>query len=219
MFDNLESFGVGLTSFALDANVTWPFVLYPDFQVKGILSNEATGSHTLTLNPIVYPQDIETWSKWSVANSGWMETAHERDKTVHEELYELEYHETDVYHDESLRWNVTGITPFVWKESNNSDGSVSRVPVGQAKYYAPMWLNSPACDYSPLVNNDLRSWSHFEEYVDALVDLDHAVLTEVVDATYLRTNYDSRFDPAEQEEPHSYLLVSFYSWEMYHMCC
>ena len=34
------------------------------------------------------------------------------------------------------------------------------------------------------------------------------VITKVVDANYLDSNYEYRFDPDEMAEPHSYLLVS-----------
>lgn len=40
-----------------------------------------------------------------------------------------------------------------------------------------------------------------------MLETDQPVLTEVTNANYLDTNYDKRFDPVQQEEPHSYLLV------------
>ncbi|CAB9522230.1 Receptor-type guanylate cyclase gcy [Seminavis robusta] len=206
--NNLERFGASLTSYARDQNMTWPFVAFPDFQVRGILSNKETGAHTVSINPLVYPKDLDNWSTFSANNQGWMAEAHVYDHVVHKELYELDYHETTYVHDETVRWNVTGITPYIWEYQK--DPYAPRQRVSESVMYAPIWQRAPPCDYATQVNLDLRTYPAFTGFVDGMLAADHPVITTVVDATYLETNYDFRFDPAEQEEPHSYMLEPVY---------
>jgi hypothetical protein len=208
VLNNLESFGVSLTSHALDAPFTWPFVDFPDFQVRGLLSNEETGAHTISINPLVLPKDLDAWSTFSVNHEGWVAEAHAHDRVVNQELYTVHHYETDYHHNESLRWNVTGITPFVW--SYEDDPYAPRQRVSKSLYYTPIWQRAPACDFTTQVNMDLRSYPPFTSVIDGMLAVNHPVFTNAVDATYLLTNYEHRFDPAEQAEPHSYLLVPVY---------
>lgn len=57
---------------------------------------------------------------------------------------------------------------------------------------------------------DLRSNPTFTSVIDGMLAVDHPVITQVIDATYLETNYEYRFDPEEQSEPHSYVLQPVY---------
>lgn len=212
MFNNLETFGASVTSEAANTNMEWPFVDIADFQVKGILSNEATGAHTLSLNPIVYPEDLEAYSLYTVEHQGWMEEAHYYDKVVHHDLYVLDYYNTTQdEHDPSERWNESGIVPYVWTTKNGLDDNISvRKPVSQSLFYTPIWQRAPPCDFLPQINMDLRSDPVFTRFIDGMIATDHPVISEIVDATYLDTNYEHRFDPSEQAEPHSYLLEPVY---------
>jgi hypothetical protein len=190
VFNNLETFGVSVTSYAHDQNQSWPFVLIPDFQVKGIMSNLETGAHTLSINPFVYPNQIDAWGRFSVYKSEWMAEAHVYDEAVHEDLYVLPYYDTDDdHHDPATRWNVTA---------------------RESVLYSPIWQQAPPCDYQPQINLDLRSDPTFERFIDGMLVAKQAVITQVVDGTQLNTNYHSRFDPSQQAEPHSYILDPVY---------
>ncbi|CAB9505205.1 Receptor-type guanylate cyclase gcy [Seminavis robusta] len=213
VFNNLENFGVSMTSYAQDQNMTWPFVAFPDFQVRGILSNEETGAHTLSVNPFVYPKQLEVWGRFTQYKSDWMAEAHVYDKQVHEELYVLDHHNTsDAHHNPDFHWTKVGITPYIWyTDGGKADTNyTARYPVEESLLYTPIWQRAPPCDYQPQINLDLRSDPVFQRFIDGMIDTEHAVITQVTDATYLDTNYESRFDPAEQAEPHSYILEPVY---------
>jgi hypothetical protein len=239
VFGTLERFGATLTSDALLTESTWPYVKFADFQVLGMLSNQATGAHTITVSPLVWPENIDDWTRFSVANQDWMATAHARDRTVHQSLYEVDsYGQEGTQHSETERWNVSGIVPYLWSyyDDDTNENTNPRPPVGPASYYAPVWQRAPAADFHPDVNMDLRTIGHFNRFIEGMLQLQHSVrvwcvyeideplqyrfahstpfllhvITEVIDATYLATNYENRFDPKEQTEPHSYLLVSPY---------
>jgi hypothetical protein len=209
----MESLGVHISSTAASTHQEWPFVTIPDFQVKGMLSNEDAGTHTVSINPIVYPHQLDAWTEYSKAHAdAWFKEAHDLDHSVHDSLYVLEHYDTQDNHDPSLRWNVTGITPYVWTTTEGVKGGADhvRIPVSEELLYNPMWQVAPVEDYSSLVNYDVRSSPTFGRFIDGMLAVDHPVITPVVDATFLDTNYDSRFDPSEQEEPHSYLLEPIY---------
>jgi hypothetical protein len=208
VLSNLETFGATLTSYAKSTGQRFPYVVFPDFQVRGLLSNEGTGAHTLTFNPLIFEKDLERWAKFSSENQGWLAEGHYYDKVVHPELFEVEHYETDYDHNEELRWNITGITPYVW--TKNDEDRYARDPVGLAPLYSPLWQRAPVCDYAPDVNQDLRSDPAFTDSVDGMLQVHHAVITPVVDATYLETNFEYRFDPEEKAEPHSYVLMPVY---------
>jgi len=213
VFTNLETFGVTLTSFAEAEKMLWPYVVVPDFQVRGLMSNQETGAHTISINPFVYPQDLDKWSRFTAYSQGWEQEARDYDQFVHEELYVLEHYNTsDDHHDEATRWNVTGMTPYVWTtEGKGMDHSQQeRTQVDGELFYTPIWQRAPPCDFSSQINMDLRSDPTFTQFIDGMVEKNHPVITKVVDASYLDTNYESRFNPAEQAEPHSYLLEPVY---------
>jgi hypothetical protein len=213
IFANLESLAVSVTSHAHDQNQSWPFVHIPDFQVRGMLSNAHTGAHTLSLNPFVYPNQVDAWGRFSVYKSDWMEEAHVYDKAVHEDIYVMPYHETtDAHHDPASRWNVTGITPYIWYAPGGRGATnySERHPARESVLYSPIWQQAPPCDYQPQINFDLRSDPTFERFIDGMLVTEHAVITQVVDATQLDTNYDSKFDPSEQKEPHSFIMEPVY---------
>ncbi|CAB9505204.1 Receptor-type guanylate cyclase gcy [Seminavis robusta] len=213
VIDNMESLCVHITSTAAASNQEWPFVTIPDFQVKGMLSNEDTGAHTTSINPLVFPGQLENWSAYSAAHAdAWMQSAHRYDSIAHPELYVMEHHDTEDTHDQSLRWNITGITPYVWttNEGEKGDADHVRMPVEENIVYSPIWQRAPASDYHPLVNYDLHSDPNFERFINGMLAVDHPVISPVVDAAYLDSNYEHRFDPKEQAEPHSYLLEPIY---------
>ena len=217
--ENMESLGVHITSTAASSGQTWPFVVIPDFQVKGLLSNSITGAHTVSINPLVTQNDLEAWTTFSEEHQDWMERAHAYDETVNKKLYQRHHYlpdddivaaESEHAHDVALPWSVTGITPYVWTTTTgkqaDDDYDHGRKPVAESLYYAPIWHQAPACDFSPLVNYDLRSQPTFDYLIDGMLSHDHPVISQVVEGTYLETNYDHRFDTDKLKEPHSYIL-------------
>ena len=187
-------------------------MVFPDFQVKGMLSNKETGAHTLSINPLVYPSQVDAWARFSVYKNDWMAEAHVYDKTVHSDLYSLAHFNTTDRHDSASRWNVTGITPYIWYAPGGRGATnyTARHKVRESILYAPIWQQAPPCDFQPQINLDLRSDPIFERMIDGMINTNHAVITQVVDATQLDTNYDFRFNPSEQAEPHSFLLEPVY---------
>lgn len=192
----------------MDREFTWPFVVFPDFQVRGILSNQETKAHTLSISPLVYAKDLDAWSNFTTNNQEWMGEAHAYDESVHPDLYQMERYESSYDHKEDVRWNETEIAPYVWV--HNAEDRYAKKRVSESLFYAPIWQRAPPCDYSSRVNQDLRSDPTYARFIDGMLAVDHPVITTVVEATFLETNYEYRFDPEEYAEPHSYVLSPVY---------
>ena len=208
VFNNLENFGATLTSYAKDRELTWPFVVFPDFQVRGILSNQETKAHTISISPLVYNKDVEAWSNFTVNNQDWIREAHAYDQSVHPKLYEVEQYESSYSHKNEVRWNETEVTPYMWV--HNADDRYAKKRVSESLYYAPVWQRAPPCDFSTRINQDLRTDPTFARFIDGMLAVDHPVLTTMVNASFLETNYEYRFDPQKYAEPYSYVLSPVY---------
>lgn len=192
----------------MDGDHNWPFVVFPDFQVRGLLSNQDTQAHTLSINPLVYAKDVDAWTTFTTNNQEWLGEAHAYDQNVHPDLYEMESHESTYDHDASVRWNETGVTPYLWV--HDADDRYAKKQVEETLFYTPIWQRAPPCDYATQINQDLRSDPTFTRFIDGMLAVNHPVITTVVEAAFLETNYEFRFDPEQYAEPHSYVLTPVY---------
>lgn len=209
IYQNLEAFSAVLTTFATNANAKWPFVVFPDFSVHGLVSNMITGASTLTLVPIVTHKDRQQWESFSANTSmQWLSEGHAFDDEVNEALYVDTRYNTSRSGElapESMRWDVAGASPVIWNFDNGAG-----VPVADADVYYPAWQVAPCPDYAPFANIDLNSAGYFERVIEGMLETDSPVLTEIGDAWVLDYGYDRRFTPTEMEEPHSYLMQPVY---------
>jgi hypothetical protein len=212
IFDNLESLSTFATSYALAGNLTWPFVVIPDFQVHAMVSSQITGADTVGLYPLVSNQNREMWEVYSqYTYYGWMAESHRYDSDVNPTLYvDPAKNSSRDPMKASLLWNATSIEPYIWHFDNGENGA--RLPAKEAATYAPQWQVAPAYEYDPLTNTDMLSHPVFQSPIKAMLEKDKAVLTDVTDASFLWTQYDDgRFPVDERVEPHSYLLQPVYS--------
>ncbi|CAB9509228.1 Receptor-type guanylate cyclase gcy [Seminavis robusta] len=212
VMDNLETVSVSLTTQAKQANTQWPFALFPDFQVQGLLSNQITGAATLTLHPIVSRDDRPAWENFTVEHHDWLLRAHRYDDHVHPELYQAASDDSSSSSSSKRNqgWNDTGITPFIWMYNNDEERR--RVESTEADTYFPAWQRAPAEDYLPTTNLDFAT--HQGDFAPVIADMmqhDHPVVT-AADAggdSYLTKNYkEGRIKLGGA--PRSYLLQPVY---------
>jgi hypothetical protein len=69
---SLDSFGVTMVSAARMTNQSWPFVTIPDFAVRMAKVLPLSDAIVLYFNPVVSPDQRETWEKYSVKNHHWI---------------------------------------------------------------------------------------------------------------------------------------------------
>lgn len=88
IFNNVESLSATITTVVAASNQTWPFVVVPDFQVLGMVSNKLTGALNVGICPIVFDKDRSAWGAFS-AQTGmtWLAEGHQYDDEADPELY------------------------------------------------------------------------------------------------------------------------------------
>lgn len=191
----------------MDLDMTWPFVVFPHFQVQGMLSNQITGADTVTIHPIVWHSERGAWENFSVTNQDWMNTAHMYDKKVNPSLYQdIRLNSSFEFPYPRTRWNETSAFPQI----NTFDERWQRVVDWEAEFYVPFWQKAPAEDFDPNTNLNLGHVRNFERFVRGMMRYDQAVLTRTSGANYLATNYDNRFEYTDDRQPHSYIFQPIY---------
>jgi hypothetical protein len=68
---SIDSIARQLTSHALFANETWPFVTLPDFERRARLTLELAQFIGIFVLPLVTRENLEAWGNYSVANQAW----------------------------------------------------------------------------------------------------------------------------------------------------
>ena len=137
------------------------------------------------------------------------------DESVHPKLYE--YNQYNENQETGLRrwqrpWDLTGINPSIWTTPDDSYNynEPEALPEHAQEVYSPFWQRSPVEDFAAFAGLDLYSVELFTKVIDGMLEMDHPVLTEVTDASFLSLNYDKRFPPQAAEMPHLYLLQPIY---------
>ena len=70
MFEELWDMGKSITSHALYANLTWPNVTLPHFDIKA--RDERSRIEFVGFAPFVKPEDKVGWESYSVENQNWI---------------------------------------------------------------------------------------------------------------------------------------------------
>ena len=206
---------VSLTMQANLANMTWPYVVFPDFQVQGILSNQVTGASTLTLHPLVQHQDRVQYENFTVHHHQWLERAHMYNDQVHPQLYNHneentadEAKEVPISMSFMASWNESGITPYIWRYDQ---GLQQRVPDYQHDMYFPMWQQAPAEDYTPTTNMNFADLGDtLEQVVTGMIQASRPSLTAVGEGAYLPSSYKQHNDVVMDGTPRTFLLQPVY---------
>ncbi|CAB9515758.1 Receptor-type guanylate cyclase gcy [Seminavis robusta] len=207
IFDNLEGVSVSLTIQALTSNMQWPFVVFPHFQVMGMISNSITGASTLAISPIVQAGQREEWENFTMAHSmEFLAEGHMYDEEVHPDFYveTRYYNETKVELPFPLQaWDEAPSMPFIWEFTPD----FRPMPALPRSSFIPYWQMAPAIDYaSPLINLDTNTQGNTTYFNRGVIEKQKPVLTTVISqSNYLAFTYDQRFSGNYAYIPHSYV--------------
>jgi hypothetical protein len=206
---NLEMVSVSLTSEATLANMEWPYVIFPNFQVQATLSNQITGASALAIHPLVKHQERVLYENFTVNNQKWIERAHNYNELVSPRLY-VNSRGQDGESDENLMvhtsWNDSGITPFIWMYNEN----LERVPDQPHDLYFPIWQLAPAEDYDPTTNLNFAEMANLYPVIDSMIGTNRPALTPAGSGDYLAENYHELVDFGPTGTPRSYVLQPVY---------
>jgi hypothetical protein len=85
----LDSFVVGLASYAKESNSTWPFVTLPDYAVKAKKTKNLSNAVVVSFYPLVTNETRLDWEAYTGPNNYWVNESiavQEKDSTYHGEV-------------------------------------------------------------------------------------------------------------------------------------
>jgi hypothetical protein len=68
----LDSLAVTYVSYAHNQNDSWPFVTLPDFGGRMAKLLPLTDAVSISLQPVVHPEEREDWEEYSISNDNWV---------------------------------------------------------------------------------------------------------------------------------------------------
>jgi class 3 adenylate cyclase len=177
MFSAVHSLSISLTSYALTNGLDFPFVTLPHFELRVAESRALSGAEMIAFAPLVTTDSRDRWENYAVRSQAWIQ--------------------------EGLNFRGLGdvspgeiserIYPFSDDMENFDD----------QEYFAPLWQMGAAPSNATPVMVDLFSHPSFKRVMTEVMEINHTLLSEVVDLQFL-IRYSS--DAAEDGHPRSYIL-------------
>jgi len=155
-----------LTSHAKFANMTWPFVHLPDWELRAMLTRELADVIGLFVLPIVTRENLDKWATYTVANQGWF-----AEGMAIQEMYfgvnatRSGVPEFDEHLEDGLQ--VDGDV-FQFTEE---DFGVHPIPPGEPGPFFPSWQFSPQIPV-PVINADFGSMPESRAELDCYLTSD-----------------------------------------------
>lgn len=162
----LESFSKTITSLALFANIEWPLLEIPHFEVRAYDYLASSGAQLVSFAPVVTEEMRDQWEPFSVANQDWVQAGLQ---------YEAEEKGGDTP-------TAEPIVEQIWRNALRSSTPVREYAAGP---FVPLWQSYPAPQDSLIVNYSLMSHPSFEKLIKMVMETRVAVLSEIIDNTVL----------------------------------
>jgi hypothetical protein len=166
-----ENFALQLTSFAIAANMTWPFVTLPLFEGYVARALEQSGARTMGVANFVRPEEREAWENYTRANLGWRQAG-------------LDYSGLS-------NQTISAVPPFIW--GSFRDFGPIEGP-GDRGFYASMWQAAPIVTSDRICNFDAFRLPVFDCIFDGVMQNRGPTLGEVRNLDLERTK-DIEFIP------------------------
>lgn len=170
----LDSFVVGLASYAEISNSTWPFVTVPDFGVKAKKIQSLSSGVWMAIYPAITNETRDAWEVYTGENNYWV------NQTIESQEFDSTYHNE---------------VNYSWVEHNIIHNDWGDMPYNRTSLL-PMWQNYPVipCSYGcPIYNWDVLgitdSWSLERTLVEGKVVLNEAYhLPDLNDPKWVEEN-------------------------------
>ena len=184
LIDSYESFALHLTTYAIGVGATWPFVTAPEFATEASNTMLKTGANTLSIVPLVLPENLGAWNDYSVNNSEeWLQGVAEY----------MGYNETKVEQEP--------IKPFIWGDKIYLPQAARPLtePVKGKKYFAPLWQSLQAQWPGNAVNYDSYQFNSFPSVYERMITQQGPILSE-----------PNNLDRLGESGPESYMIIPVY---------
>lgn len=136
----VASMSTAITSYANDANLTFPFLTLPDFELRGANLRVQSGSNVVVYAPLVTDDTRQDWEDYAQQHRGHIDVAYEKDTMYRlEQDAELEVaknHSTfrDLEEGPTILEDGTGYHPKIFGDSRDEPvGSGPCLPVWQRR--------------------------------------------------------------------------------------
>jgi hypothetical protein len=195
MFGTMEAFSLAATSYALDNNLTWPFVTVPDWELRTNQARHSTGLESIALTPLVYEPQLKEWEAYSQQNIDWLDQGlriqgrypSSNGPQVSPEVYRL---------------NVEGEPP---------------------NFYMPVFEIGPAPDILSIINMDTLAYTTFQRSFDDSLDLRKPLLSEITSVsefferayTWYEGDLSAEYDIAQRTESRKLIFENATTGEEY----
>ena len=175
-FGLLESMSLTITSYALDTNVSWPFLTVPHFEKRGEKNNDLSKALHLSVVPLLEEELKEKWEDYASLNQDWIQEGVNASPELHVDFLGV-----------NLKVNPIPSRLFRFKTEIGGETVPQDDPgvdFGPAAY-APVWQQSPAPHDPSIVNYDLLSHPLFARIYRGMWDTGLPVLSEVSEFDFL----------------------------------
>ena len=140
-----------LTSHALSANETWPFVTLPNFEMKARLILELAQVVGIFVLPLVTRENVDAWSTYSIANQAWYWEGMELQETM------TGFNATKSGVEQFDQEGGLAISPDILKFTDEGpDATLDHITDEDEGPFFPVWQFSPQIPV-PVVNTDFRT--------------------------------------------------------------
>jgi hypothetical protein len=193
------SFALHVTTYAMGTNSKWPFVTLPGFPVEAGQAMRVTGANTLSITPLVTPENKDRWANYTVANQGWVQETHDY-----------------------LQTNMTAwpIVPFIWTDFRTF---MSPKPLQEPlanDHFAPLWQTAVLSIRGlGFVNFDAYGFQGFPEYFAKVIQSRKPILSFAFNGGTSQTPESYMiipvFETVNVDAPIVATLSSVLPWENY----
>jgi hypothetical protein len=190
-FRVLETFARTITSTALYANQTWPFMTLPDFEVRANDLRDVSSAEQVAFAPIIRDQDREAFEAYTVEHQAWIQQGLDYEYMLSlSKLGEDNDSEQDIQTESNTiapGTNMEGfavfsqakpITPFIWK---NAPLTHRAIPERDKGPLVPVWQTFPPPKNSYVVNHNLKDSTDFAADIERAIRNRTTVISDIVD--------------------------------------
>eukprot|EP00934_Nitzschia_sp_Nitz4_P002211 Nitzschia sp. Nitz4//scaffold363_size14950//383//8108//NITZ4_008904-RA/size14950-snap-gene-0.0-mRNA-1//1//CDS//3329549257//2211//frame0 len=159
VFKALNAFGNHLTSHAIGANATWPYVTIPGFEALAVDIREQTGANAVMMAHIVTEEQRTEWEAYTQQHgAAWIQES-------------IDYNPDD-YGD-----TIAAVTPYIFDDSSWPNPSENPQP--GYDYYVAAWQSSPL-EGGSIANYDAVSHPDFSQVYNSSFARNSLVMGKVV---------------------------------------
>jgi class 3 adenylate cyclase len=178
-FSALRGLSKSITSNTMSAGMSWPLVSIPDFEILTSEARDLSEVELIAFAPIVAKEEKSSWEAFAVKSQGWIQ----------------EGLEIQGLGDVSSGEIADQLYPFSEEVDMTEEPEV----------FVPLWQIGRAPTNSSIVMMDLNTHPSFKRMFSDVLDIEHVLLSEVVDLDFLiefSTGTDDR-----GKQPRSYILT------------